>query len=53
MYDRVEMPGNSFEGYGHYHDEYRKVDGPVRIAATTLTRLHIAALAEPSAANGP
>ena len=21
MYDRVEMPGNRFEGYGHYHDD--------------------------------
>ncbi len=29
MYDRVEMPGNRFEGYGHYHDEYRRVDGAV------------------------
>lgn len=46
MYDRVEMPGNRFEGYGHYHDEYRRVDGQWRIAAITLTRLRIAPLAE-------
>ena len=44
MYDRVEMPGNRFEGYGHYHEQYRKTDGEWRISAITLTRLCIAPL---------
>jgi hypothetical protein len=40
MVDVVEL-GAGFVGYGHYHEEYRKVDGEWRIARLRLTRLHI------------
>ena len=32
--------GMRLDGYGHYHETYRKVDGEWRIASSTLTRLH-------------
>ncbi len=40
MLDVVKL-GAGFVGYGHYHEEYRKVDGHWRIARLRLTRLHI------------
>jgi hypothetical protein len=40
MLDLVKL-GAGFVGYGHYHEEYRKVDGDWRIARMRLTRLHI------------
>jgi hypothetical protein len=40
MVDVVKL-GAGFTGYGHYHEEYRKVDGRWRIASMRLTRLHI------------
>ena len=40
MMDRVEL-GAGFQGYGHYHEEYRKRDGRWRISRMTLTRLHV------------
>lgn len=43
MYDLVEPPATSpfplLTGFGHYHEEYRKVDGRWRIARLQLTRL--------------
>jgi hypothetical protein len=40
MMDVVKL-GAGFVGYGHYHEEYRKVGGDWRIARLRLTRLHI------------
>ncbi len=34
-------PFRIFYGYGHYHEEYRKVDGRWRIASLKLTRLMV------------
>jgi hypothetical protein len=45
MVDIVKL-GPEFIGYGHYHDEYRKVKGVWKIASTRLTRT----LVEPMAA---
>lgn len=43
MEDIVEAPGNErvMKGYGHYHEEYRKVDGKWRIAQLYLKRLRV------------
>ncbi len=41
MYDRVELPDAGFEGWGHYHEEYRKEEGDWKIARLHLTRLLI------------
>ena len=49
MQDRVKWPadkaakmGNAgLTGYGHYHERYVRQDGRWRIAAQTLTRLHM------------
>jgi hypothetical protein len=37
MVDIVKL-GDGFTGYGHYHDEYRKVNGEWKIAKTHLRR---------------
>ena len=47
MLDVVKL-GAGFVGYGHYHEEYRKVEGDWRISRLRLTRLHIEG-AEPPA----
>jgi len=39
MVDRLETPGESFHGYGHYHESYRRVAGQWFISALKLTRL--------------
>jgi hypothetical protein len=43
MFDLVlaadTTPFGSFTGFGHYHEDYRKVDGRWRIASLQLTRL--------------
>ena len=43
MFDLVEMPDSSpyesHTGYGHYIEQYRRVDGQWRIARTQLTRV--------------
>lgn len=39
MYDYVRMPEVAFEGYGHYHEEYRLTHGDWRIHRLHLTRL--------------
>jgi SnoaL-like domain len=44
MEDRVELPpdaGPSFHGYGHYHEDYRRVDGRWKIASLRLTRVRV------------
>ena len=33
--------GMRLDGYGHYHETYRKLDGEWRIASSKLTRLHV------------
>ena len=39
MYDYVESPQYVLHGFGHYREEYRKVDGAWRIHRLELTRL--------------
>ena len=41
MEDIVAFPTMALHGYGHYHEEYRKVDGAWRIARLHLTRLRV------------
>lgn len=42
MYDRLEYDGTEvMHGYGHYHEEYRRVNGCWRISALLLTRLRV------------
>lgn len=41
LHDIVIWPnGTRLDGYGHYHETYKKDDG-WRIASSTLTRLHV------------
>jgi len=44
MYDRVEMEGAAFEGWGHYNERYCKVDGEWKISRIHLTRLKVVPL---------
>ena len=39
MYDYVETPQFVLNGFGHYHEEYRRRDGAWRIHRLRLTRL--------------
>lgn len=43
--DIVRRPADcalpSFHGWGHYHEEYRKVNGQWRFAKVKVTRLHV------------
>ena len=39
MYDYVETPQYVLHGFGHYEEQYRKVDGAWRIHRLVLTRL--------------
>lgn len=41
MEDIVQTPEYELHGYGHYTDEYRRVDGKWRISLTRLTRLKL------------
>ena len=41
MEDIVQTPDYDLHGYGHYSDEYRRVDGKWRISHTRLTRLKL------------
>ncbi len=41
MEDIVQTPEYDLHGYGHYSDEYRRVDGHWRISRTRLTRLKL------------
>jgi hypothetical protein len=49
MYDRVELPGAAFEGWGHYHEDYVKRADGWKIARIHLTRLKISPLADTDA----
>jgi len=42
LYDRLEFPEEIFHGFGHYRDEYQKVDGRWLISKLVLTRLRCA-----------
>lgn len=41
MEDIVEYPGRRLHGFGHYHEDYTRVDGAWRIARLHLTRLRV------------
>ena len=41
MFDHLKLPICDFKGWGHYHEEYEKVDGQWKIKKIHLTRLHI------------
>jgi len=41
MFDIVEHPAFSLQGYGHYIEEYTKEDGQWRICKIKLTRLKV------------
>jgi hypothetical protein len=41
MYDQVRLPTCIFEGWGHYHEDYVKLDDGWKIKKIHLTRLHI------------
>ena len=41
MDDVVDMPGLLLQGWGHYHESYRKVKGDWKIARIRLTRLRL------------
>lgn len=44
MFDYLEAPGYRMQGWGHYHETYRKgEDGRWRIASSRLTRLRVEA----------
>ena len=40
MHDFVQMPTCVFRGWGHYHEEYVRVDGVWKIKKSRTTRLH-------------
>lgn len=40
MYDFLRLPRCTFQGWGHYHEEYEKEGGRWRIKKIHLTRLH-------------
>lgn len=41
LYDRLEYADETMHGYGHYHEEYLRVEGRWRISALILTRLRV------------
>lgn len=42
LYDRLEYEHEVMHGYGHYQEEYRRIDGQWRISSLVLTRLRVA-----------
>ena len=40
MFDNVILPTCNFKGWGHYHEDYVKVDGQWKIKKIHLTRLN-------------
>ena len=48
MEDNLMMPdGARMQGYGHYHEDYRKTEGGWKISHTTLTRIKVIMLPPP------
>lgn len=46
--DKIDYPDEfqkGLRGYGHYHEEYRRIDGEWRIKSLALTRLHLEPIA--------
>lgn len=41
LYDRLEYGREVMHGFGHYEEDYRRVDGRWRISALTLTRIRV------------
>ncbi|QYC09285.1 nuclear transport factor 2 family protein [Brevundimonas nasdae] len=41
MHDWVQLPSCNFKGWGHYHQEYVKVDGAWKIQRSHTTRLRV------------
>jgi uncharacterized protein (TIGR02246 family) len=42
MFDQLRGPGFALDGWGHYHESYRRcADGRWRIASTRLSRLRV------------
>lgn len=41
MYDSARMPRSTFQGWGHYYEEYEKHGGQWKIKKIRLTRLHV------------
>jgi SnoaL-like domain len=41
LHDILYMPTNRFEGWGHYHEDYVKIDGKWKFKKVRTTRLHI------------
>jgi len=41
MEDLVQLPGIELQGWGHYHERYRKEDGSWKIASIRLSRLRL------------
>ena len=41
MEDIVKLPDVSLQGWGHYHESYRKEEGHWRIATIKLTRIRL------------
>ena len=41
MFDYLRLPRGAFKGWGHYHEQYVKVDGQWKIKRIHLTRLHV------------
>ena len=40
LHDILYMPTNRFEGWGHYHEDYVKIDGKWKFKRVRTTRLH-------------
>ncbi|RJG46155.1 nuclear transport factor 2 family protein [Mesorhizobium sp. DCY119] len=41
LYDRLEYGNEVMHGFGHYQEEYRRIDGKWRISSLTLTRIKV------------
>ena len=41
MFDRLRADGFELDGWGHYHERYRRVDGQWLIAYRRLERIRV------------